>query len=71
MITSEAGTRLAKAKVRRDQARQLAESMPDYMSPVFVAGRLTETEYEFKEAADALADELVKQGYHDLDGGEG
>jgi len=64
MITSAAGTRLAKAQRALD-----AYSIDDLGNPY-------DTNYEalldeWIEAATALGNELIEQGYHDLDGGEG
>ena len=65
MITSKAGTRLAKAK-----AELLKFKDPEHIGwqcRFAAAGRALE---EFDAAAHALADELVASGYHDLDGGD-
>ena len=62
MITSAAGTRLARAKVERD-AMQLEHSSGGDCWPA-----LRDARHEFHRAAQALADELVASGYHDLDG---
>ncbi len=60
MITSEAGTRLAKARAAVKASRE--RDMP-VIDRYRIHG-------EFEEAAEALADELIANGYHDLDGGE-
>lgn len=61
MITSEAGTRLAKA--RHEYLRALRDggsALEQYAAKL-----------EYEIAADKVADELIEQGFHDLDGGEG
>lgn len=65
MITSDAGTRLAKAKValdRAEEAMECAAAVPprDYSL----------IHHDFMQAARDLAAELVASGCHDLDGGE-
>lgn len=65
MISSEAGTRLAKAGVALEEAERAMEC----------AAAVPPREYsllhsDFMQAARALAAELVASGYHDLDGGE-
>ena len=60
MITIEAGTRLAKAKAALDAAAKTT------IGDVELYRLLV----EYEKAGDAVADELVANGYHDLDGGE-
>ena len=62
MITSAAGTRLARAKVVRDREQLEHCGGADN----WVA--LRSARHEFHRASEALADELVEQGFHDLDG---
>lgn len=57
-INSDAGTRLAKA-------RRLVLKSRDQDIPIVERYRI---HGEFEEAAEALADELIAKGYHDLDG---
>lgn len=65
MITSKAGARLAKAKARRDGEQMAHCCGGDNFA------ELRDARLEFGRAAEALADELIANGYHDLDGGEG
>lgn len=57
MITSKAGQRLAKAKAELDQAE--AEHDGDRMA---IAG------YDFDQAARVVANELVAQNFHQMEG---
>ena len=66
MISSEAGTRLAKARaavLRADEAFQIGETQGLYHAYLAAFS-------EYMAASEVLADELVAKGYHDLDGGE-
>ena len=67
MISSEAGTRLAKAKVAMDAANDAI----DVNNAQATMHAYSMAHYDFCQAAKDLADELVALGYHDLDGGEG
>lgn len=58
MITSKAGQRLAKAKAELDQSE--AENDGDRMA---IAG------YDFDQAARVVADELIAQNFHQMEGG--
>ena len=63
MISSSAGARLAKAKVVLDEARLLRSRMEISIC------QYTEAFNDYVEASKRVADELVAQGFHDLDGG--
>lgn len=56
-ITSKAGRRLARAKDRLDQAE--AENDPR---------RVMIADYDFRKAAQEVADELMASGFHLMDG---
>lgn len=60
MISSKAGTRLAKAKFALDAAEMSSEAVVD--------GRLSIAMYDFDQAARAVADELIGQGYGNAEG---
>lgn len=64
-ITSAAGTRLARAKARRDK-EQLEHCLG---GDNWTA--LREARHEFTRAAEALADELMAQGFHRMEGNDG
>lgn len=68
MISSESGSRLAKAKARCDS---LVGTFPAGPKADRNRHELYRATVEFNQAAKALADELVADGYHELDGGEG
>ncbi|MGE4534676.1 hypothetical protein [Halomonas sp.] len=61
-ITSKAGARLARAAAALDRWHNRGAKG----DTTAVALRV-----EYAEAARQVADELVEQGFHDLDGGEG
>ena len=66
MISSEAGTRLAKARaavLRVNELFQVGGTQGLYHAYLAAWS-------EYEAAAEALADELIASGYHDLDGGE-
>lgn len=65
MITSEAGTRLAKAMVALDRAEAAMEC-----TAAVPARDYSLIHHDFMQAARDLAAELVASGYHDLDGGD-
>jgi predicted xylose isomerase-like sugar epimerase len=65
MISSKAGTRLAKAKAEFLKFRDAGYGGDSRFAAV------AQAIHEFDAAAHALADELIANGYHDLDGGEG
>lgn len=56
-ISSQAGTRLARAKAALDQAQDELDT-----DRMVIAG------YDFDQAARAVADELVAQGFADCEG---
>ena len=66
MISSEAGTRMAKAKAALDAAELRVDcTLDDDDSKAYARCHRV-----FCGAARDLADELIASGYHDLDGGE-
>jgi len=67
MISSEAGSRLAKARAAvlwADGLFQVGETQGLYYAYLAAWS-------EYMAASEVLADELIASGYHDLDGGEG
>lgn len=59
-ISSEVGERLAKAKAALDAAEMSSEAAVD--------GRLSIAMYDFDQAARAVADELISQGFGNAEG---
>lgn len=62
MISSQAGTRLAKAKSRRDREQRVNCCGGDNWA------ELRDARIEFGRAAEAVADELIEQGFHEKEG---
>lgn len=64
-ISSAGGARLAKAKVVLDKANDAI----DINDPMTTTKAYSKAHYDFCQAAREVADDLVAQGMHDIDGG--
>ena len=63
-ISSQAGRRLAKAKAAVVEARKrfdVSETQGDYYA-------IKSAQMDLARASDVVADELIAQGFHDMDG---
>ena len=67
MITSKAGQRLARAKSEYDEAR-LAYIHADLSEEQAASARLDKAEVEKDAASDDVADELIEQNFHLVEG---
>lgn len=65
MISSAAGTRLAKAKASLDA---IDTSRPAIHLSEKETQEIVETSWEWAQAAAAVADELIEQGFHEMEG---
>lgn len=65
MITSTAGTRLAKARAEHKAAQQALAANPTSLDE---EARLEVAERHLRWASIELGDELIANGYHQLDG---